>query len=182
VGVRQAAVYGLGVWAEHDVSASHTPAEQQQVAQLLLNVVEDPHAFSEDNATASDNAVSALGKLCKRSEEIGNACLQRWLSTLPLQNDIEEARSVHKMLVGMVEQTNAALLGAGMERLPDVLIIIGQLLDTSYVEDEVQTRMKGLVKQVAQNLPQVLQGLPNHPKFASLTAEQRAGLERAVSS
>ena len=34
----------------------------------MLQVVEHAEAWSEDNATASDNAVSALGKLCKLSE------------------------------------------------------------------------------------------------------------------
>jgi len=183
VGVRQAAVYGLGVWAEHDVqSSSQTPEEHMTVAQILLQVVEHPQAFKEDNATASDNAVSALGKLCKRSEAVGNACLPRWLRLLPLQADIEEARSVHTMLVGLVEQTNTMLLGAGMERLPDVLIIFGKLLGTSFVEEEAQTRMAGLVKQVAIGMPQVLQGLPGHPQFKDLTDQQKAALEQAVSS
>ena len=39
-----------------------------------------------------------------------------------------------------------------------------------------------LLRQVRAGLPQVLQGLPQHPNFARLDAEQRAALERAVSS
>merc|ERR1719424_1908990 len=62
-----AADYGIGVLAEFG-KAFLGEAEQQQCAQAMLQVVEHAEAWSEDNATASDNAVSALGKLCKLSD------------------------------------------------------------------------------------------------------------------
>ena len=182
VEVRQAAVYGLGVWAEHDQSAACTLAEQQQVATLLLAVVERPDAFAVENGTASDNAVSALGKLCRRSAEVAAPCLPRWFATLPLLNDREEAASVHRMLVELVEQSNTSLLGASMERLPDVIIIFGKLLNSEFVDEELNPRMIALLKQVHQGLPHVLQGLPTHPKFNQLTDEEKGHLERALSS
>jgi len=180
VGVRQAAVYGLGVLAQKSRVADDNVLNQS--AQKLLEVIESPVAFSEDNATASDNAVSALGKLCVRSENIAKHCLPRWLSKLPLSADKEEARTVHTSLVDMCEQTNIHLLGASNERLPEIICVFGQVLGTELLEDEVQPRVINLLKQCRNALPKVLQALPSHPDFAKLTPEQRDRLEKAISS
>ena len=54
---------------------------------MLLAMVEHPEAFHVENATASDNAVSALGKLCYSNEGIARHVLPRWLAKLPLRAD-----------------------------------------------------------------------------------------------
>jgi hypothetical protein len=180
--VRQAAVYGLGVLGEHAGSAEFTEQMQQQAATTLLAMIEHPQAFDEENASASDNAVSAFGKLCRRSPAIAAAGLPRWLAKLPLESDQEEARSVHGMLVTLVEETNANLLGASNERLPDIICIFGQTIGTKLVEPEVETRMGNILKQVRAGLPHVLGALPSHPGFAKLSAEQKGRLEAALSS
>jgi len=181
VEVRQAAVYGLGVLAQHDNGAAFDATAQQHAAQRLIEVIEAPDAFSEDNASASDNAASALGKLCKRSPEIGAVALPRWAAKLPLRADKEEARAVHKLLVEFVEASNTALMGASMERLPDVICIFGQVLGTDLVDPEVETRICNLLKQVRAGLPHVLSALPTHAGFATLTPTQRGQLEKALS-
>ena len=180
--VRQAAVYGLGVLAQCEMTGAFDANTMRMAAERLLQVVEDPVAFSEEHASASDNAVSALGKLCKRSEEVGAAALPRWLATLPLQTDKEEARAVHKLLVELVEGTSTALLGAGMERVADVVVVFGQVLGTELVDDDVGARIGALLKKIHSGLPHVLQALPSHPGFAKLSNEQKAALEAAISS
>ena len=55
--------------------ATFTAEMQQQAAQTLLATVGHPEAQAEENASATDNAVSAIGKLCKRSETIAAAAL-----------------------------------------------------------------------------------------------------------
>lgn len=180
VGVRQAAVYGLGVAAEH--SRALDEASLQQAAQKLIEVIDHPLAFGEDNATASDNAVSALGKVCRRSEAIAAVGLPRWLAKLPLGADKEEARAVHKTLVEMCEATNVNLLGASQERLPEIICVFGQVLDSDVLDDDIAPRIVNILRQVRQGLPHVLQALPTHPRFAKLTPEQRTTLERALSS
>ena len=46
-----------------------------------------------------------------------------------------------------------------------------------------QVRVVGnILRQIRQGLPQVLQALPSHPRFAKLSPEQRSTLERAISS
>ena len=179
--MRQAAVYGIGVLAEFG-RAFIGEAEQQQFAQAMLQVVEHAEAWSEDNATASDNAVSALGKLCKLSESIAAAALPRWLKQLPLSADTSEAILVHKQLATYVEQSNVHLLGASHERLAEIIIVFGQILGTDTIDDELTTRVVHLLKQVHQGLPHILQQVPSHPGFAKLDATQRKALEAAISS
>jgi len=179
--VRQAAVYGIGVLAEFG-KAFLGEAEQQQCAQAMLQVVEHAEAWSEDNATASDNAVSALGKLCKLSDNIAAAAFPRWLKQLPLSADKSEAILVHGQLAAFVEASNVHLLGAAHERLPEIIIVFGQILGTDSIDDELTTRVVHLLKQVHQGLPHVLQQVPSHPGFAKLDAVQRKALEAAISS
>jgi len=178
--VRQAAVYGIGVLAEFG-KAFLGEAEQQQCAQAMIQVMEAPEAWFEDNATASDNAVSALGKLCKLSDNIAAAAFPRWLKVLPLSADKSEAILVHGQLAAFVEASNVHLLGAQHERLPEIIIVFGQILGTDAIDEELTTRVVHLLKQVHQGLPHILQGLPTHPSFAKLDEVQRKALEAAIS-
>lgn len=59
--LRQAAVYGLGIAAQHRADAFRPVA--QQSSQLLLAIAAAPDAHSDTNANATDNAVAALGKV-----------------------------------------------------------------------------------------------------------------------
>jgi len=180
-GVRQAAVYGVGMLAEH-VTVGFDEAAQQNAAAVLLRVCEAPGSLEEENVAATENAVSALGKLCRRTDSIAAACLPRWLGMLPLKEDKQEAREVHKTLVELVSASNAHLLGENHVRLPDVIVVFGKVLGTDLVESASETQITALLKQVHAGLPQVLQALPSHPGFAALTPEQRSNLERAISS
>lgn len=180
--VRQAAAYGLGMMGEKVADAVFTLPMQQQAAQALAGVADAPGAWEDENSSATDNAVSALGKLCKRSAEIGAVGWPKWLAALPLKADREEARFVHTMLCDQVEASNTSLLGASHERLPDVLLVFGQLLGSDLIEEELAPRIVHLLKQVHTGLPAVLQQLPSHPSFGKLSEENRRKLEAAISS
>uniref|UniRef100_A0A7S0LEM7 TOG domain-containing protein n=1 Tax=Coccolithus braarudii TaxID=221442 RepID=A0A7S0LEM7_9EUKA len=180
--VRQAAVYGIGLLAQHVNNSLFTPQMQEAAAQAMITVCSAPDAFEEENASATDNAVSALGKICKRSEAIAAVALPRWLSFLPLTSDKAEACAVHTLLVEMVEASNVQLLGAAHEQLPQILCIFGQLLDSDLVDEGITPRIVSLLKQVFAGLPHVLQSLPSHPAFQALSDEHKANIEKAISS
>jgi len=59
--LRQCAVYGLGVAAQHQ-RAAFAQVAQPAVAALMA-VIRKPGAREEDNAMATENAVGALGKV-----------------------------------------------------------------------------------------------------------------------
>jgi len=61
VDLRQAAAYGLGIAAQHRREAFRPVASQS--TQLLVAIASAPDAHSDQNASATDNAVAALGKV-----------------------------------------------------------------------------------------------------------------------
>ena len=65
------------------------------------------------------------------------------------QADRAEARVVHTALIDLVKSTNAAMLGPSHERLPDVIVVFGQLLTTpDLCDDGVPAQIVQLLKQV----------------------------------
>ena len=58
--LRQCAVYGLGVAAQHQRAAFRQVAQPAVAA--LMAVIRKPGAREEDNAMATENAIGALGK------------------------------------------------------------------------------------------------------------------------
>lgn len=181
-GVRQAAVYGVGVMAEHLAPEVFDEAKQQAAAERMHNVCSAPEAFEDENVAATENAVSAIGKLCKRSASVAAALYPTWVQFLPLKQDKQEARLVHKQLVELIATSNTDVMGPSMERLPDIICIFGKILYSDLVEDELNAQIGGLLKQVHAGLPHILQALPQSPKFAELSPEERQNLERAISS
>ena len=155
--VRQAAAYGLGVLAQHCSSSTFNELSQQQAAARLLQIIESPDAFNDENSSASDNAVSALGKLCRRSDTISAVATPRWLQSLPLRSDRDEARAVHCMLIELCEATDVHLLGSSNERLPHIIVVFGQILGTDLIDDGMSSRIATLLKQVRSGIPHVLQ-------------------------
>ena len=59
--LRQCAVYGLGVAAQHQ-RAAFRPVAPSAVA-ALMSVIRKPGARQEDDAMATENAIGALGKV-----------------------------------------------------------------------------------------------------------------------
>jgi hypothetical protein len=98
--IRTAAAYGLGVCA-----AKLGPAAApfgSQIMSTLLGLLRHPESRVGDNEDATDNVVSALGKVClHQSVEGAQAVLPEWLSYLPLKSDLEEAAQVHEQLVSL---------------------------------------------------------------------------------
>ncbi|ERN20418.1 hypothetical protein AMTR_s00068p00103300 [Amborella trichopoda] len=102
--VRQAAVYGIGVCAEFGGS-KFKPLVGEALSRLNV-VIRHPNALDLDSVMASDNAVSALGKICQFHRDSIDAAqvIPAWLSCLPIKGDLIEAKIVHDQLCSMVER------------------------------------------------------------------------------
>ncbi|GJW05293.1 importin-5-like protein [Tanacetum coccineum] len=116
--VRKAAVYGLGVCAEHGGSA----------LSRLNAVIRHPNALHPDNVMAYDNAVSTLGKVCHfHRDSIDSAqVIPAWLNCLPIKGDVIQAKAVHELLSVMVERLDAELLGPKNRYLPKIVSIFAE--------------------------------------------------------
>ena len=82
---------------------------------------------------ATDNAISAVAKLCMHRSSVVNApqILPIWLTWLPLQRDLIEAREVHASLVDMVDAGMKDLVGENFCNMPAILKAFANILGKS---------------------------------------------------
>lgn len=63
---------------------------------------------SDDSANATDNAVSALGKVIEHRQDCldGTPLVATWLSHLPIRHDLTEAHAAHAQLLRLLEKSD----------------------------------------------------------------------------
>eukprot|EP00899_Mesostigma_viride_P014218 jgi/Mesvir1/22798/Mv14182-RA.3 len=178
--VRQAAVYGVGVLAA--VGGVHFQSMCADATAKLTAIIQHPAGRSRDNVMATDNAVSALGKVFEfqRAHIDAQGAMQLWLGYLPVTADKVEAKVVHEHLVAMMERRDALLLGNNHERLPRVIAVFADILaaGTELVTDPVRKRMAATLFQLQQSLSPEMQA----SAWSALTPHQQAALQHALSS
>ena len=145
--LRRAALYGLGVIAEHGGKLL-TRAAAADVAGKLLACLSAPDARYSANLDNSEVAAAALGKvLVHRAQAVDpSAALPVWLSFLPLRTDEDEARSAITSLCKLLEAEAPAVLGADGARFPAVLGAMAAAYEAEATGDEVSSRLKALVQ------------------------------------
>ena len=138
--IRQAAVYGIGMMAQHG------GATFAQISQLCLESIRTAIEFPMDAATkekkgkqtqyyhAKDNAVAALGKILKFQSTCAdtNLLVEFWVQNLPLTHDMEEAKVQNEFLAdtmlkapGLILEDQGGALQVG--RLEKLVMILGEV-------------------------------------------------------
>ena len=181
--VRQASVYGVGVMAAAvgQAFAPHVPG----ALAALARVIQAPDARSDENLNATENAISALGKLCESQRSAiprADQVVPQWLSCLPLREDTVEARVVHAQLVRMLEAGDPHLLGANNEHLSKVVKVFAVAMPTASLSEKLQLctvetrdKMRGILSQMQSAMGDALGAA-----FASLAPEEQAALQQAM--
>ncbi len=77
-----------------------------------------------------------------------------WLSLLPLKNDLDESKIQNEILASLLMENAALVLGDQFQRFELVILILSEILQKKYLEDE--TGMK---------LARFLQGIANDPQL-----------------
>ncbi|XP_060209818.1 uncharacterized protein LOC132636808 isoform X2 [Lycium barbarum] len=153
--VRQAALYGLGLWAEHGRS-SFKPFVGAALSRINV-VIMHLRAREHENERAYDNAVSALGKICQFHWESFDSAeaIPAWLNCLPIKADLEEAKDVHKQLCSMIERSYRELLGPNYQYLPKVVSVFIEVLCAGEVlaTEDTAKRMTNLLRHFQHTLP-----------------------------
>jgi len=176
--VRQAAFYGAGVAAMYGGQEfkQFATAVVEKVQQALSN----PQARSEDNGLATDNAISALGKVLMHHSDVidMNNALSLFLSSQPLTMDFEEAIVVNKTLCSLIQGNMMAVLGDQLKFLPTVLTIFGSQLETQSVDAAATAQISAVLQLLQQQLP----GDALRNAWQVLDPQQQARLQGAASS
>lgn len=179
-GVRQAAVYGIGICAEF--GGFKVKPMIGEALSRLNTVTSQPNAHDTSNILATDNAVSAIGKICQfhRDSIDASQVIPAWLNFLPIKGDLIEAKVVHEQLCSMVERSDTELLGPSNQFLPKIVAIFTEVLcaGKDLVTAQTAGRMVKLLRQLQQTLPPSALA----STWSALQPQQQLALQSILSS
>uniref|UniRef100_A0A7N8WTR9 Karyopherin (importin) beta 3 n=2 Tax=Percomorphaceae TaxID=1489872 RepID=A0A7N8WTR9_9TELE len=148
--VRQAAAYGVGVMAQYG-GENYRPFCTEAIP-LLVGVIQAADSRSKENVNATENCISAVGKVMRFRPECVNVneVLPHWLSWLPLNEDKEEAVHTFDFLCDLIESNNPIVLGPDNSNLPKIFLIIadGVANESIKSDDACSKRLANVIRQV----------------------------------
>ncbi|XP_039601355.1 importin-5 [Polypterus senegalus] len=148
--VRQAAAYGIGVMAQNG-GENYRPFCTEAIP-LMVGVIQAADSKDKANINATENCISAVGKVMKFRPECVNVneVLPHWLSWLPLKEDKEEAVHTFSFLCDLIESNNPVVLGPENANIPKIFVIIadGFINESFKYEDGCCKRLANVVRQV----------------------------------
>ena len=175
--VRQASVYGLGQCAEK-APAAFAPVCADAL-KVLRQLAAAPTARDEENSSATDNVIGALGRI---AQSLPNhpavkpaELLALWVAELPLKEDEVEARCVHRQLCALVKAGNTALLGPNpQQHLPRVAKVLVQILASN--DDLMDKATIQVARELMLQMPQQTQ----QQAVQQLTPKQQQTLQKKL--
>jgi len=170
-GVRQAALYGLGVCVQH--GGDNFKPIVPKVLEILVNVINGKDSRVDKNAPPTENAISSVGKIIRYcSPLLGDQLPQvvdMWVNWLPINIDNIEAKVVHDQLFDFIKTNNNLVFGANYKNLPKVLSVFAQILGTDLISTEGTNSIKEILNHMKQSFPaDLLQSA-----FGSITAAEQ---------
>ena len=157
--IRQAAVYGIGMIAQHGGTSFSTSSLQ------CLQSLKTAISYPMDNATkekkskqmqynhARDNAIAALGKIVKYQESAIDAVsiIPTWISLLPLNNDLEEAKIQNEYLAAMLMKRPMLVMGQNHEGLEHLVTILGAISSKKQSSPETLDALSVVISEISGN-------------------------------
>jgi len=165
--VRQAAVYGIGVCAQF--GREHFVPVVPDALARLNNVIAHGESRNEKNVNATENAISAVGKILQYQTTDLNQLLPVWLSYLPVTEDLLEAIIIYEKLCYFIENHNQAIFGQHNQNILKILAIFADVHDTCLITEPIKRRMTAILKQLQSSLPNEMLG----KLWAGLSTEQQ---------
>ncbi|KAI9190858.1 importin subunit beta-3 [Polychytrium aggregatum] len=172
--VRQAAAYGVGVMAQFGgESFAQTCC---QALNALFGIVNASDARSEANVVATENAISAIGKICHfHGQHFDvNTALAHWFQALPIVHDEDEAPHTYTYLLDLLEGNHPAILGEGHANLPKLVPMFAQVLMAGILSAELEPRMSNSIRVILTQCDDATKGA----LWQSLTDAQRQFLQQ----
>ncbi|KAG0314219.1 hypothetical protein BGZ97_009502 [Linnemannia gamsii] len=144
--VRQAACYGVGLCGEFG-GADY--AEFCSAAlQPLFQVINAPRSRELENLYVTENAISAVTKICKfnSSKFDVNTVLPSWVQALPLLNDEDEAPTTYTYLLDLIDAQHPSVLGLNNVNMPHLVTVMVEALVAGIIPEPIATRMVHTMK------------------------------------
>ncbi|OQR85799.1 importin-like protein [Achlya hypogyna] len=150
--LRQAASYGLALCAAH---ASFAPFVTPTV-ELLWNLVHAPDAYEPFYVNATDNAVSALGRMLLAFDDVLNPSLfPQWLRLLPMRGDLEESAAVVQRLCAAVQNKHRIIFDASPSNVPALISVLAEAISAQLFADQepVLRDIQGALRSLREVIP-----------------------------
>ncbi|CAO3641141.1 unnamed protein product [Cunninghamella echinulata] len=144
--VRQASAYGIGVSAQF--GGPQYADACAAALDPLFTIIKAPNARDEDNVMITENAISAVSKICQfnGSKIDVNSVLSAWVDTLPITNDDQEAPIVYTYLLNLLEAHHPSILGPNNANIPSLVKTFTEALASDILPQDLVARMVNSLK------------------------------------
>jgi len=146
--IRIPCAYAIGLAAPLPSFAEAAPESFRKLAQLLTGPA--PKKRDEQGKVAMDNCVSALLLLARHQSAQCPQEVPAWklvVDKLPIREDEEEAKKVHKALVELLAEQNAGLIGPDNANLGKVLSALAEVhKQETMSSEEIDTGITNIFK------------------------------------
>ncbi|KAI8343761.1 hypothetical protein BC941DRAFT_100252 [Chlamydoabsidia padenii] len=148
--VRQAAAYGVGVCGQF--GGPQYADACAAALEPLFAMINTPNARDEEVVMVTENAISAVAKICQfNSSKINvDSVLSAWLETLPIVNDDQEAPVVYTYLLNLLEAHHPSILNTNT--VPTLVKIFTEVLAADILSQELAPRMVNSLKVILSGL------------------------------
>lgn len=141
--IRQAALYGIGQLAQQ---TGPTFVEFfQSIIPNIVHQINHPDSRKEELIMATENGISAVGKILKYCPQIANQqeLLKCWADWLPIWEDETEVPFVMGFLLELIEQNNQTVMGGpNSSNLPRLVAIVAEVFARSVIDTTTEIGMK----------------------------------------
>eukprot|EP00301_Raphidiophrys_heterophryoidea_P019932 c4748_g2_i1.p1 GENE.c4748_g2_i1~~c4748_g2_i1.p1 ORF type:complete len:1121 (+),score=367.41 c4748_g2_i1:106-3363(+) len=151
--IRQAATFGVGSCADKATQAFSPFLENG--CRALVHCISQSDAHNDDNGPATDNAISALGKIMMAYPQTVSNLTPHFLNHMPLAHDLEEGFAAYSNLLALLSRDSAAVFGTSFENIPKLVQIFGKILNPSHgmLKSEQLPVFKSFFSQLAAHNP-----------------------------
>ncbi|KAI9481685.1 MAG: armadillo-type protein [Benjaminiella poitrasii] len=146
--VRQASAYGVGIMGQF--GGPQYADACAAALEPLFNLINSPNAREDGIVFVTENAISAIAKICKfnSSKFQLEPVLAAWLTTLPIVNDDQEAPIVYTYLLDLLEAQHPSILGPNNSNIPHIAKIFNEVLASDILSPELSARMANSMKAI----------------------------------
>ncbi|CAG9327523.1 unnamed protein product [Blepharisma stoltei] len=145
--VRQAACYGLGIFAANTSPEGFKPWVPFVISAIEKSLQVACEKNTKSHGYARDNAVAAMGRVIKfQHMNLDMAIVvPAFIELLPIKFDKMEAKYMNDVLADLVISSENIALGENGERMLKVLHILSDALETKYIEAETTGKIKEIL-------------------------------------
>lgn len=146
--VRQSAAYGIGVCGQFG-GAQYQDACAAAL-EPLFNIINAPNARQDEVVFVTENAISAVAKICKfNGAKIAvEPVLSAWFAALPIVNDDQEAPIVYSYLLELLDARHPSILGPNNSQVPHLVKVLTEALAADILDQELTGRVVNSLKMV----------------------------------